>query len=38
MRHLADANFRDLEISVVVTRQNAGQLDNFEDGGVSAWE
>jgi MoaA/NifB/PqqE/SkfB family radical SAM enzyme len=30
MRHLADADFRDLEISVVVTRQNAGRLDDLK--------
>jgi mycofactocin radical SAM maturase len=29
MRNLADAGFRDFKISVVVTRQNAGQLDDF---------
>ncbi|MCW2916176.1 MAG: mycofactocin radical maturase [Actinomycetia bacterium] len=29
MRNLADAGFRDFKISVVVTRQNTGQLDDF---------
>jgi mycofactocin radical SAM maturase len=29
MRNLADAGFRDFKISVVVTRQNVGQLDDF---------
>jgi mycofactocin radical SAM maturase len=29
MRNLADAGFRDFKISVVVTRQNVGQLDHF---------
>jgi mycofactocin radical SAM maturase len=29
MRHLAEAGFRGFKISVVVTRQNAGQLDDF---------
>ncbi|MFC7310457.1 mycofactocin radical SAM maturase [Streptomyces monticola] len=31
MRNLADAGFRDFKISVVVTRQNAGQLDAFKE-------
>jgi mycofactocin radical SAM maturase len=30
MRHLADAGFEGFKISVVVTRQNAGQLDAFQ--------
>src|ERR1700720_2661338 len=30
MRHLAAAGFRGFKISVVVTRQNAGQLDDFK--------
>ena len=30
MRHLAAAGFRGFKISVVVTRQNVGQLDDFE--------
>jgi mycofactocin biosynthetic radical S-adenosylmethionine protein MftC len=30
MRSLADAGFRGFKISVVVTRQNAGQLDEFQ--------
>jgi mycofactocin radical SAM maturase len=30
MRNLADAGFRGFKISVVVTRQNAGQLDDFQ--------
>jgi mycofactocin biosynthetic radical S-adenosylmethionine protein MftC len=30
MGHLADAGFRGFKISVVVTRQNAGQLDDFK--------
>jgi mycofactocin radical SAM maturase len=30
MRHLAEAGFRGFKISVVVTRQNAGQLDDFK--------
>ena len=29
MTHLADAGFRGFKLSVVVTRQNAGQLDEF---------
>jgi mycofactocin radical SAM maturase len=29
MRNLTDAGFRDFKISVVVTRQNVGQLDDF---------
>ncbi|HEX9064138.1 MAG TPA: mycofactocin radical SAM maturase [Streptosporangiaceae bacterium] len=29
MGHLADAGFRGFKLSVVVTRQNAGQLDDF---------
>ncbi len=29
MRHLAEAGFRGFKLSVVVTRQNAGQLDDF---------
>ena len=29
MRHLADAGFKDFKISVVVTRDNVGQLDDF---------
>jgi mycofactocin radical SAM maturase len=29
MRNLADAGFRDFKISVVMTRQNVGQLDDF---------
>ena len=30
MRNLADAGFKGFKISVVVTRQNAGQLDDFQ--------
>ena len=30
MRHLAEADFRGFKISVVVTRQNVGQLDDFK--------
>jgi mycofactocin radical SAM maturase len=30
MRNLADAGMRDFKLSVVVTRQNAGQLDDFK--------
>jgi mycofactocin radical SAM maturase len=30
MRHLSEAGFRGFKISVVVTRQNAGQLDDFK--------
>jgi len=30
MRHLAEAGFRGFKISVVVTRQNVGQLDDFK--------
>ncbi len=30
MRHLAEAGFAGFKISVVVTRQNAGQLDDFK--------
>ncbi|MGW4527186.1 mycofactocin radical SAM maturase [Amycolatopsis sp. NPDC004378] len=30
MRHLSDAGFENFKISVVVTRQNAGQLDEFK--------
>ncbi|WP_330343134.1 mycofactocin radical SAM maturase [Streptomyces sp. NBC_00557] len=30
MRHLADAGMRDFKLSVVVTRHNAGQLDDFK--------
>jgi mycofactocin biosynthetic radical S-adenosylmethionine protein MftC len=31
MRHLADAGFRGFKISVVMTRQNVGQLDAFKE-------
>ncbi|UUY52476.1 mycofactocin radical SAM maturase (plasmid) [Streptomyces yangpuensis] len=31
MRNLADAGMRDFKLSVVVTRQNAGQLDAFKE-------
>jgi mycofactocin radical SAM maturase len=30
MEHLAEAGFKDFKLSVVVTRQNAGQLDEFK--------
>ena len=30
MKHLADSGFADFKISVVVTRHNAGQLDEFQ--------
>jgi mycofactocin radical SAM maturase len=29
LQHLADAGMRDVKVSVVVTRENAGQLDDF---------
>src|SRR5436190_10031055 len=31
MQHLADAGFRGFKISVVMTRQNVGQLDEFKE-------